>query len=500
MTARPPIGLVLAVAALVGIGAAAGSVGEPAGTRAASQQVEVQGATAVCPDVRQFGGDLYKTRVSIGAAPLPAGRAAAGGAVDIATVSGPGAPGRVPITQPGQVALGLGTSVKENGLAISATGALAAGLEVEQVVRSNGGHYRGLANIRCEPPNRDSWFVGASTGIADYSSMVLANVDDTPAIVDITAFGRTGAVDPRPGRGLTVAPHSRLLFQLDTLVPDMLWTAVHVTCRQGRVVAAMKNARQLDKIPRGFDYVPQAAPPATQVVVPGIPAGPGFRGLIVGNPTGDDTTVKVQVTLKDGQFVPQGMEELRVPAYHTSSVNLTSLTDGSPLTATITSEGPPILAGAVLYEAQQYQVGHIAELAYAGSSLPLSGPALLTDLVIDRPTESTLLLTAPESDAVVSITPIRVLGQTAGPPAARRVRVPGGRTVAFRLSTFFPPGTQARLAVEVRADEGSGPLYATRYLRERGSRGTLAALLVLRGPAQLVSRPATVQDDEAGYP
>ena len=45
-----------------------------------------------------------------------------------------------------------------------------------------------------------------------------------------------------------------------------------------------------------------------------------------------------------------------------------------------------------------------------------------------------------------------------------------------------------------------GPVYASRYLRERGGRGTLTTLLTLQGPAQLVERPATVQDDEAGYP
>jgi hypothetical protein len=181
------------------------------------------------------------------------------------------------------------------------------------------------------------------------------------------------------------------------------------------------------------------------------------------------------------------------------SLGLPALTATSPLTATVTSSGAPVVAGAVLYDYQQFQVGSIHELAYGGSALPLSGPALLTDLVINRPTESTLLLSAPEDAATVIVTPIRVLGSRSAPPP-RTLHVPAGRTIAFRLSTFFPPGTYTRLAVEIRPADDSGPVYATRYLRERGARGTLSTLLTLRGPAQLVPRPTAVQDDEAGYP
>jgi hypothetical protein len=159
-----------------------------------------------------------------------------------------------------------------------------------------------------------------------------------------------------------------------------------------------------------------------------------------------------------------------------------------------------VVASALLVDEQQPQVGYIRDIAYVGATRPLTGPALLTDLVINRPTESTLVLTAPDGDATVVVTPIKVLGSAGSPPAPRTLRIAGGRTVAFRLSTFFRPGTSAQLAVEVRPEEGSGPVYATRYLRERGARGTLTTLLTLQGPAQLVDRPVAVHDDEAGYP
>ncbi|HUR14768.1 MAG TPA: DUF5719 family protein [Mycobacteriales bacterium] len=496
---RPPLALGAVVLALaLGTGAVS-AVGTPGPSQGGGRDVEVLGATAVCPDVRQVAG-VYQTRVSVGSAPLPAGRTATGGSIVSTVVQDPGPPTTVPIEAPGQVAVGLATRIPRNGVVVSATGALATGLEVEQVARANDGPFRGLAGLRCEAPKRDAWFIGASTRVIDTSMLVLANVDDTPSTVDVTAFGRQAAVDPRPGQGLTVRPHSRLRIPLDVLAPDQDFLAVRVLSRQGRVVAALSDARYVGGKPLGFDYVPQALPPARTVVVPGLPQGPGVRGLLVGNPTDDDTTVSVQVTLNDGQFVPSGMAEIGVAAHRTTLIDLSAVTARSPVTVTVTSSGPPVVAGGYLVEAQQFQPGGIREMAFAGSSSPLSGSALLTDLVINRPTESTLLLSAPADAATVVVTPISVLGVPGSPPRPRTVEIPAGRTVLVRLSTFFPPGTSAQLALEVRPGADSGPVYASRYLRERGGRGPLATLLTLQGPAQLVARPVAVQDDGAGYP
>ena len=497
---RPPLalgGVVLLLA--LGTGAVAAVGGTPA-ARDGEHQVEVQSATAVCPDLRQTPGTL-QTRVSVGAAPLPAGRTAVGGTAVTSVVGAryPQPSKRVPLDRPGQVVSGLGTATNADGLAVTATGALATGLEVEQVSRGTDGRFRGLGNLRCEPPKRDAWLIGASTAVIDQSVLVLANVDDTPATVDVTVFGRGGPFDPRPGAGLTVAPHTRLLVPLDTLAPDAYHVVVHVTSRQGRVVSAVATGRGANGVPLGFDYLPQVLPPAQEVVVPGIPSDFGKRYLIVGNPSDEDTTVSLKVTLKDGQFVPAGMEEREVPAKHSVLIDLTPLAAASPLMVTVTSSGAPVVAAGYVLDSQQFQVTRIVDIAFVGSALPLSGSALLTDLVIDRPTESTLILSAPDTAASVTITPIPVRGSAAAPPP-RRVAIPAGRTVAFRLTSFFPPGTSARLAVEVRPEADSGPVYAARYLREHGARGTLSALLTLQGPAQLVPRPTARQDDEAGYP
>ena len=491
---RFPLGTFV-VTGVAAVGLLLGSlVGPAASTTPRTEAVEVVGAYAVCPDLRQETGQLA-TRVSVGAAPLPEGRSAAAGSVVAVPVSGT-ASEPVGIGTPGQVATGIGSGLDRQGLVVTATGALAAGLEVEQVTRGESGSERGLAGLRCEAPRSDWWFLGGWTTVGHASTLVLVNIDDTPATVDVTAFGSRGDIDSRPGQGITVQPRSRQLIALDTIAPDALLLGLRVQSRRGRVAAAVRHTRIEAGVPRGVEWVPPTLAPATEQVVPGIPQGPGTRVLAIGNPGLDDTVVKVAVTTTDGQFVPTGLDQVTVRARSTVAVDLGAVTEGSAVGAVVTSLGTPVLASALVVDQQTGSV--VQEFAYTAASLPLSGPALLTDLVIDRPTESTLLLTAPREAATVLVTPIEVLGAKGKLPAAKTVTVPAGRTALLKLSTFFPPFTEAKLAVEVRPLEGSGDVYAARYLRQRGARGPLTTLLDLQGPAQAVSRPDVARDPMVG--
>ena len=491
---RPPFGTLTVSLALV-LGALVGGTPAHRGSaESTSQSVEVIGATAVCPDLRQRPPDLG-TRVSVGAAPLPAGRKASPGTITAVRVSDLSQGQPVPVTAPGQVGVALGKTTNDDGLIIAATGELAAGLEVEQVSRGEKGAERGLAGLRCDPPQRESWFVGGATNVGDTTSLVLVNVDDTPATVDVTIFTAKGPADPRLGQGLTVQPHGRLIISLDTLAPDRGLLAIHVLSRRGRVAAGVRHSRTDGQRPLGVDWVPRTQAPSTSVVVPGIPEGPGARTLMISNPGVDDATVSVRVTAFDGQFVPSDLSSLSVPAGTTVAARLESVTDTSTVTASITSDGAPVIAGAFVEDGS---TSGIRDFSYTGGTQPLSGPALLTDLSINRPTESSLILSAPGDAANVLVTPITVIGVAGKPPAARLVPVPAGRVRTLKLSTFYPPGTKTLLAVEVTALPGSGPVYAVRYLKEHGTHGPLVTLLDLQGPAQRVVRPAVLEDRQLG--
>ena len=498
---RPPLALLAVVVLLAGGTAVASTTDSPdPARREAPASVDVVGATAVCPDLRQTRApgqrkDLLQTRISVGTAPGAARRQAVGGSIGVLRGASKGNPAPVPVTRPGEVAVDLATDVDRDGLVVTARGPLAAGLEVEQVTRGEQGIDRGLAGLRCEAPRTDAWFAGGATVVGDKTLLVLANVDDTPALADVQVWSASGPVDPRAGQGITVAPHTRTLLHLEELAPDRSRLAVHVSTRRGRVAAALRHASYVARVARGVDWVPDAEPPATRVVVPGIPAGPGARAVVVTNPGTDDTIVSLRVTTRSGEFVPTGFAAVAVPAGTSVAKQLTALTKDTAMAVTVTSVGGPVLAGAVV---QDGQTGPVRELSYTAASPPLSGPALVTDVVLDQPTESTLILSALDGDASVVVTPVRLVGRPGPLPGPKTVRVPGGRTTTLRLSTFFPPGATARLAVEVRPGPGSGPVYAARYLRERGATGPLTTIIDLKGPALQVPRPAVVRDPAIG--
>ena len=417
---RPQLGLFTVVALLAGGTALASSTAAPTVHRpVASAAVDVVGATVVCPDLRQTKAVLT-TRISVGVALGATQRNAVGGAISSQRATSIGKPTAVPVTRPGEVAVDLATDVDRDGLVVSGRGPLAAGLEVEQVTRGERGSDRGLAGLRCEAPRTDAWFEGSSTVVGDRALLVLANVDDTPALVDVQIWSAAGPVDPRSGQGITVAPHTRTFVHLEDLAPDRILLGVHVSTRRGRIAPALRHARYDGRVARGVDWVPEAEPPATTVVVPGIPAGPGGRTVLITNPGTDDTTVSIRVTTKDGEFVPTGLDAIVVPAGTTVGKQLTAITDASALAVTITSDGGPVLAGAVVLDGQ---TGPVRELSYTAASLPLSGPALLTDVVLDRPTESTLILSALDADAFVVVTPVRLLGRPASVVPASPAKV-----------------------------------------------------------------------------
>ena len=481
-------------AGLLGAGLALGSLlAPPAGPRVVgvAETTPVVGVTAVCPDLRQDPG-LLETRISVGAAPVPGPPATTSGQVDAIALRDTGTPAVLPLVHPGQVAVGLGASLNGDALVVNARGPLAAGLEVEQVTRGDRGPGRGFSGLRCQAPTTESWFVGGSTLVGDDTLLVMANTDDSPALVDVTVFTASGPTTGRAGEGLPIGPHQRGVIELDTIAPDRDLLAVHVKVRRGRVAAALRHTRWDGHTSRGVEWVPQALPPSRQVVVPGLPSGPGRRTILINNPGLDDAVVSVRLTTGDGQFVPTGLDALPVPAGTTVSREITDILANTPAAVQVTSNGPPVLAGAFVYDAQE---GKIREFSYAGSARPLSGVAEITDLVINRPTESTLLLSAlGDRDASVDVTPVPIVGSSAPLPPAKTIKVPSGRTVVLHLSTFLKPGATGRLAVEIRPTPGSGPVYAARYLREHGAKGPLTTLLDLQGAAQRVLRPMVSRD------
>jgi hypothetical protein len=461
--------VVVLLAAGVGVGHLTGDAPPPAGGATA---VPVVRATAVCPDVRQEG-----TR---GATTVTAGATGSG-----RLTGGPlGSP--ADLLQASPLARDLATEVSGGAYVVQAEGPAAAGLIVEQATRATSGSRRGVAALSCPAPGTSAWFVGGSTLVGTATELLLVNVESTPARVDITAWTADGPTDTRPGSGIVVPARGRAAVPLDRLAPDRDLLAVHVRSTTGQVAAALRAVRVDGLTPLGVDWVPQGQPPAAEVVVPGLPAGPGRRTLLVTNPGERDAVVSVELTTDDGQYVPEGLDALAVPAGTTVAQDLSEQLADTPAAVRVRSDGPPLLAGAEVVDRQE---GAVRERSYASSVPALTGPVLLADVRLSPPTEVWLLLSALADDAVVEVAPVAAPGEL---PEPRRVEVPQGTTVPVRLSRFLPPGSTGSLGIEVRPV--SGAVHAARFSRERGSTGPLTTVLPLRTPPATVVRPAVVAD------
>jgi hypothetical protein len=441
----------------------------PAGAPA---EAPVVARTVACPEIRHDG---RQGRTTVLAATADAGTS---------LTSGPlrdGAPAALP---PGPVA-----SVPVDGasaLVVAASGPAAGALVADQATRATRGPRRGLAVLSCPAPSTSAWFVGAGTSVGSSSLLLLVNVDAAPAEVDVALWTPDGPAQPPAGRGLRIAPGERLAVPLDRLAPGHDLLALHVATTRGRIAAAVRTASADGRTPLGTDWLPPGLPPARELVVPGLPAGPGRRVLVLANPGEQDAVTSVELTTGDGQYVPDALGELVVPAGSTVAHDLSELLATTPAAVRVRSDGSPLLAGAVVVDSSRR--GR-TERAFAAAAPGLSGTALLSAAHPSRATGTTLLLSAPDDAATVEL---RAVAPDGDDPPPVRVEVPVGTTVAVRLSEALPTASAVRLRPL------SGTVYAARYLREDAAAGPLTALLPVHAARLTVVRPVVLADPGAG--
>lgn len=488
---RPPLRLAV-VAGLLALGTGVGQAltSTPAASPA-GEPVSVVGAAVVCPDVRQPEGG-GSTRVAVGL--TPAGGSADGTATVTTRVVGTGDGGELPLTAPGEAVPGLGSSIQDGALAVTADGDAAGGLTAVQTAELQVGAERGLATTACLPARTDGWLLGGGATVGESSVLVLVNPDPVEAAVDVTVLSAEGEADRRPGRGLRVPAEGRLLVPLEDLAPDRSATAVRVQATRGRVASALRHSRAQGATADGLDYAAPSAGPQDELVVPALPAGPGGRAVLVANPGDTDVVVQLELTAADGQFVPDGLAEVAVPALSTVTVAVTGELAANPAAVRVTSTGGPVLAAGVL---SQSGAGDVREFAYLAAVPGLTTPALVADVPVDGSTTSVLLLSAAGGDAVVDVEAGPVVGgqDVAG---TRRVEVPGGRTVAVPLGELLPPAFLGRTAVLVRPDPLGAPVHASVVRTADLPDGPLVTALSLRGALPAVERPRVVRDPAIG--
>lgn len=365
--------------------------------------------------------------------------------------------------------------------AVEAEGALAPGLGAEQSMLVDGENLRGLSTTSCTTPGREHWFVGASGEVGRRGRLILTNPSDVPALVDIELWDEAGPVDAAATKDIAVPARSQQIVLVDALAPDSAQVAVRVSTSQGRVSAALEQ-RETDKTtPQGFTFIPAAAAPATEVVVPGVP-GHGQRSLRIFAPGDTDAIVSMRVLGPSGPFTPTGIDVLTVPAGTVLDVPLDSIgTD--PVSIELTSDEPVTASVRVVDTPSD---GGLPEVAYTSATEPLAGSA---PVLLGREGggfTTTLFVTSVTTSA--SRVVVRTLGADGAVVEEQSVDIPAGGTVAVPLSV--PDGASYATAVVEPAQPGA--VTATREISATDDAGSILDLAPLVAPIVNVEVPEVV--------
>lgn len=368
-------------------------------------------------------------------------------------------------------------------------GVLAPALIAGQVTRVTGGRSRGLSATACTVSSSDSWFVGGGGSVGRRTTVLLTNPDSTPALVDLEVYGPKGRAEARGGQGILVPARQQKAVRIDVLAPETEQIAVHVLARAGRVSSAVQDVNTKGLIPRGADFVPQSAPPAVRVLVPGVLGGTsGTRVLQVVAPGEADAIVNLKIVADDGTFAPESAALLEVPAGTLQQVDLSPFLDGIAAASVLLESDVPVVAGLRTVIAS----GAGAEVAYTAGTPALSGPAGFGPVTVDDARTATLFLSAADDQGLVTVV---LLDPAGGAPKSQDVVVPGGTTTPVKLS-----GVPAGAGIVVTPITGSGPVQAVLLLGETRSDGSLLASVPLVSRALTVTVPPVRPDPATGIP
>ncbi len=484
--------VILTIAGLFGVAwVSRRAVGGAGGAAAVTPTARVTSAIRSCPAPASGG------RVAVFAAPgqgSPPGRAELFAAPTIA-VGAPGAAAAKPVpavtaaplaavTRPGRLwlsgprfaagarprARGRAAHGQAAALTVAASGAMAQGLDAEQTFYPQNGTAGVLSGVQCAQPGTDFWFVGPGQVAIGNVAIYLVNPDSEPAAADVEIFTDTGPFQGNSDTGIAVPPHGSVVQSIGKLIKGSQVLALHVRTSVGRVAAAVQGA--------GAWWRP-ASPPATQVVIPGLPGASTGRRLFLIDPSGgNDAQVRVKAITPAGSYEPAGAGGIDVPSGSAVALDLPSL-NGIPAALVLKSTVP--ITAALL----------VGKNAFTAATGPISQQGVVADNMTAGYSVS-LVLSAPGRAAQV-----RIATAGAGGPVGtgRLVALQAGRTMQVLLAV--PRSARGGFAVVVSPAAGSGPVYAARVVAVRA--GVQLITPVVSSPAW-VQLPAISGSGVAAIP
>ena len=358
------------------------------------------------------------------------------------------------------------------GVVIQASGAMAQGLEAEQVSDS------GRAVARCAGPGTDFWFTGPGDFTAAHIRVFLMNVSGQPAVVTVQAFTDAGPLQGSTDTGAAVAPHSMVSQSLDKMLHGTRMVALQVRTSVGQVVAAVRQTRS----GHGGAWLPVSAAPGTRIVIPGMPAAAGTRQLFLAVPGTSDAHITLSAITAKGSYRPTGGGGLDIPGGSVAQISLTSLS--GIYGALVVSSTVPVTASLMVPGGQEGAPG-----AFTAAAPAIQEQGVVAANVTGKGAASSLVLSAPWRGARVRVTEIGT-GSGHGRAAPGSVlAIPAHRSVLQQLPTPAGSDRGAAFAVVVTPLPGSGPVYAGRVITTSGRGGAVESILPVPSALTVVPLP-----------
>jgi Family of unknown function (DUF5719) len=341
------------------------------------------------------------------------------------------------------------TVAGRGGVVVTARGAMAQGLSVEQTAA-------GQPTAQCGSPSTSSWFVAPGQALAGNVEIYLINTDNVTADVQVTAvtdITKGGPLLDNADNGITVPPHSMVQQSLTNLLRSSRVMALQVSTSVGRVVAALRESKSNSD---AGSWLPSSQAPARSLVIPGLPRTSGTPELYIAVPGDGTAAVKVTAVTARGSYQPTGGTDIDLlggTAYQVPLASLSGVPGALKLTATapivaavLVPGGPAGTPGAVAVSGAQV----LEQGVLPGSPV---GPAGSADVIVSAPGKAaTVRIGVGTASAPVTGQSGTVVQVKAGTSIVVPVRAPAGRH-------------SSPLTVVVSPQPGSGPVYAAWTVR-----------------------------------
>jgi hypothetical protein len=432
----------------------------------AGQGPKGSGRAVVTPLGQATGGTPLATVTQPGALSVTRVRPVPAPARGKATAPVKGAtPSPAPSSQP------VATVPAAGGVVIQAAGAMARGLEAEQVLDN------GRAATRCASPGIDFWFVGPGVFTAPHIQLLLMNVSGQPADVTVQAFTDAGPLQGSTDTGVAVAPHSMVSQSLDKVLHGTRMVALEFRTSVGQVVAAVEETTRSRHT---GTWLPASAAPGTRMVVPAMPAAAGTRQLFLAVPGTRDAHITLNAITAKGSYRPTGGTGLDIPGGSVAQIALPSLS--AIYGALQVSANVPVTASLMVPGGQRGSPG-----AFTAAAPAIQQQGVVAANVTGAGAASSLVLSAPWRGARVRLTEI---GSGGGQAAQGSVLIIAAHhSLVQQLPT--PAGSRrgSTFAVIVTPLPGSGPVYAGRVVTTSGRGGAVESILPVPSALTVVPLP-----------